>query len=231
MKICILENGLVPEELQSTHGSYPDMVRHWLGASLPEASFHDCSPVSGEALPPPDAFDGYILTGSRHSSYEDLAWIHAMRAFLREVKELGRPIFGICFGHQIMADAFGGQTRKADNGWGIGAQTYSSRLAGVGNTLGTRVFHQDQVLELPPEAEVVGGSTHCPNGILQYAFSALSVQFHPEFSRDYVEALANRYSGTTIPEATCRAAIDSLAMIDVDNSALARHVAAFFRQA
>ncbi|MFC3285921.1 type 1 glutamine amidotransferase [Litchfieldella rifensis] len=230
MKICIFENGLVPDDLSPTYGSYPDMISRWLGPSLPEASFFLCSPVSGESLPSPDAYDGYILSGSRHSSYDELLWMQSMRSFLREVKDMDRPVFGICFGHQIMADAFGGLTQKAKNGWGIGVQKYFSSLSSDCFSTGTFVFHQDQVAILPPEAKVAGGSEHCPNGIIQYDFPALSVQFHPEFSRDYVKELVARYSGSTIPEATCRSAINSLHEIPVDGSPLATYVADFFRR-
>ncbi|WP_189470219.1 type 1 glutamine amidotransferase [Litchfieldella qijiaojingensis] len=230
MKICIFENGLVPDDLKPVHGSYPEMIMRWLSPSLPEAIFHSCSPVLGEPLPFPDTYDGYILSGSRHSSYDELLWMQPMRALLRQVKDINRPIFGICFGHQIMVDAFGGLTQKAKNGWGVGVQKYYSSLSSECFSTGAFVFHQDQVAILPPEAKVIGGSEHCPNGIIQYDFPALSVQFHPEFSREYVRELAVRYSGSTIPEVTCRSAINSLDEISVDSSPLAAYVTDFFRR-
>ncbi|WP_148253439.1 type 1 glutamine amidotransferase [Aidingimonas lacisalsi] len=230
LSLCIIENGLVPDDLKPQFGSYPDMIRQWLAPSLPEASFAECSPVSGEAMPAADAYDGYLLTGSRHSSYEDGDWIRDIRQFLRQAIDLKRPVFGICFGHQVMADAFGGQTSKATNGWGIGAQQYTSPFGETDDKAGCYVFHQDQVTSVPPEARVIGGSNHCPNGILEYSFPALSVQFHPEFSADYVTALAHKYSGSVLTENTSENAIASLQDIPVDNTPLAQHVADFFRQ-
>lgn len=228
LSLCIIENGLVPDDLKPQFGSYPDMIRQWLAPSLPEASFAECSPVAGEALPAADAYDGYLLTGSRHSSYEDSDWILDIRQFLRQAIDLKRPLFGICFGHQIMADTFGGQTTKADNGWGVGAQEYTASLGVPNDKAGFFVFHQDQVTSVPPTAKVIGGSSHCPNGVLEYRFPALSVQFHPEFTAEYVEALANKYGGDVIPTDTSQAAIASLDNIPVDNTKLARKVARFF---
>lgn len=230
LSLCIIENGLVPDDLKPHFGSYPDMIRQWLAPSLPEASFAECSPVTGEALPTADAYDGYLLTGSRHSSYEDGDWIRDIRQFLRQAIDLKRPVFGICFGHQIMADAFGGHTAKAENGWGVGAQEYTTSLGGPHDNAGFFVFHQDQVTSVPPAAKVIGGSAHCPNGVLEYSFPALSVQFHPEFTAEYVEALANKYEGHVIPPDTSQAAIASLQDVVVDNANLASNVAEFFRK-
>ena len=230
LSLCIIENGLAPDDLKPQFGSYPDMIRRRLAPSLPEANFDECSPVPGEALPAADAYDGYLLTGSRHSSYEDGEWIRDIRQFLRQAIDLKRPVFGICFGHQIMADAFGGQTTKADNGWGVGAQEYIASLGRPNDKAGFFVFHQDQVTCVPPAAKVIGGSAHCPNGFLEYSFPALSVQFHPEFTAEYVEALANKYGGDVIPTDTSLAAIASLENIPVDNTRLASNVAGFFRR-
>lgn len=226
--LCILENGLVPELLEARHGSYPQMVINWLSPALPEARFHVVSPVSGERLPEPEAFDGYILTGSPHSVYERSEWIAQEITFLRGAKAKQRPIFGICFGHQLMADAFGGRTQEAPQGWGLGPQRYQYDQLALGGE--HFVFHQDQVLELPPQARCVGGSSHCRYGALAYSFAALSVQYHPEFTPEYVRALLEMYGGNDLPTDRAEAALAALEQQAVDNQPVAQWVAAFFRQ-
>ena len=229
LRICVIENGLVPDALAGRYESYPQMVAQWLGDALPEAQFISISAVQGDPLPAPDAFDGYVLTGSKFSVYEDIEWIHRLRAFVQSLGQQARPVFGICFGHQLMADAFGGKTARAEQGWGIGAQPYRYAVADVadGSAL---VFHQDQVVRLPPGATVAGGSDHCPFGALEYEFPALSVQYHPEFTPDYVRALAELYGGSTISEDLAQAALDSVNTQLVDNKRIATWVAGFFRQ-
>lgn len=229
LRLCILENGLVPDELRGDFASYPQMIERWLAPELPEASFSYVSPVRGEALPEPEAFHGYLLSGSKHSVYEDLEWIRRSRAFLQRLRELRRPVFGICFGHQLMAEAFGGRTRKASQGWGVGAQPYRYLDPSLGDGAAL-VFHQDQVVELPPLARVLGGSAHCPNGVLAYEFPALSVQYHPEFTPAYVEALSHRYGGGLIPAEVAAASLESLQRLCVDNARIARWAAGFFRE-
>lgn len=65
INICVIENGLVPEELKASYDSYPKMIEKWLCEVLPEAKFSFVSVVSGETLPSPNDYDGYILTGSK----------------------------------------------------------------------------------------------------------------------------------------------------------------------
>ncbi len=229
LRLCILENGLISEPLDKSFDSYPAMIREWLSPKLPEATFHTVSVVAGESLPNPEDFDGYVLTGSKHSVYEKAAWIQAEIDFLRRAKELKCPIFGICFGHQLMADAFGGRTSKAAAGWGVGAQSYVPNDPEAKDVYSVLAFHQDQIEVLPPQAEVLAGTDHCPYGVIRYDFPALSVQYHPEFSTDYVEALLHQFGDDLFEESTTAKALDSLRDVSLANDQIAASVARFFR--
>ena len=195
MKIGIIECGPVPEALRETYVSYPTMFAAQLALLLPFASFDTISVVNGVALPAPDAMDAWLLTGSRHGVYDDLPWIAPLKAFIRRTAEAKRPMVGVCFGHQILAEALGGKVEKAAIGWRVGMEQYTTTLNGgtlgdTGQVVAMPAFHQDQVVVKPPGSEVVAHSAACPHAALRYADAPiLSVQFHPEFSRPYLADL------------------------------------------
>lgn len=229
MRLCIIENGQVPADLSVTFGSYPAMVQQWLQPALPDARFNTVSAVQGEPMPACQDYDGYILTGSKFSVYDEYAWIDRLRTFVKALGEARVPMFGICFGHQLMAEAFGGRTAKARQGWGIGQQIYHYQTPERADAPAL-VFHQDQVVAVPASAQVLGGSEHCPYGVLAYAFPALSVQYHPEFTTEYVQALAKRYAGDLISHTEAEAVLQGGATQPVNNRPTAAWVARFFRQ-
>ena len=229
MRLCIFEAGLMPEEFQPRFESYPEMIQRWLSPHLLEAEFTYVSVVRDEALPEPAAFDGYLITGSRHGVYENLPWMQRLSEFLIAARELPRPVFGICFGHQILAQCFGGEVKKSTLGWAVGSQEYRYNARSGLKDAPSLVFHQDQVEMVPRNARVIASSNHCPIGALAYDFPALSVQYHPEFTKDYVTALIDKYGGGKIPGDAAENGRESLAKLPVDNRNTAKWVAKFFR--
>ncbi len=124
--------------------------------------------------------DGWLITGSRHGAYEDLPWIAPLEEFIREAYAAHVPMVGICFGHQIIAQALGGKVAKFDNGWSVGPQRI--RLRRNGN-LALNAWHQDQVIDLPKGAKVIGATAiSAKYAALVYGDRAYTVQPHPEFS-------------------------------------------------
>lgn len=167
------------------------------------------------AYPDAAAFDGYIITGSAAGVYDDLPWIPELKAWARAAAG-DRPMVGVCFGHQLMAEAFGGRVEKSDRGWGVGLHTYDLNAAAPwmerdARTLAVPASHQDQVVAIAPGTEVLGGSGFCPYGFLAYPdLRAISIQLHPEFDPAYAAALiATRRDGPLEP-AQADAAIASL---------------------
>lgn len=190
MKIGIIECGPVPEALRGTYTSYPAMFAAQLAPLLPGASFETISVVNGATLPAADALDAWLLTGSRHGVYDPLPWIAPLKAFIREAVRIKRPMAGICFGHQIIAEALGGKVEKAAQGFRIGMEQYSTTLGGAAQSMAMPAFHQDQVIVQPPDSEVVARSAACAYAALRYTHApVLSVQFHPEFSQAYLADL------------------------------------------
>jgi GMP synthase-like glutamine amidotransferase len=127
--------------------------------------------------------------------YEPLPWIAPLQEFIRSA--LDSKMVGICFGHQVMAEALGGHVEKSDKGWGSGLHRYamvrSEPWIDSAGTIAVPASHQDQVVIQPPNTEVVAASDFTPiAGLAWTDRPAISFQFHPEFSPDFARALIEK---------------------------------------
>lgn len=199
-------------------------MANWLRPHLPEARMTRIDLPAGDTLPTPTDFDGFIITGSAAGVYDDVPWMAPLRDLLVALRAAQRPVFGICFGHQIMADVWGGRAEKAGTGYVIGARRYE---LGDG-AMNTHVAHQDQVTRVPPGARVTASAPYCPVGGLAYDFPALSVQFHPEYQEDYIDDVIELVGGDLMSPEEISAAKASLGG-DVSIDLYASETAAFFR--
>lgn len=178
----------------------------------------DLIPVlDGAPLPDPAGLEGVMLTGSKFGVYDAPPWIDPLRDFIRAARAAGVPMAGVCFGHQIMADALGGDVRKAPQGWGVGRQIYDlAARPGFARDLPDKIAlaasHQDQVLAPPPGAQTFLCSNFCPHAGLVYEDGlAMSVQPHPEYDPAYAKALVDLREGEAISAETAaerRASLD-----------------------
>ncbi|HHB83251.1 MAG TPA: type 1 glutamine amidotransferase [Devosia sp.] len=185
MKIGILQTGRVPEHMQPAHGDYDSIYQRFLGARGFE---FDVYPVLDGVLPAsPTSAEGWIITGSKFSTYGGYDWIAPLEAFLRAAYAKEVPIIGVCFGHQILAQALGGKVEKFPGGWSVGATTYDMGPGKDPQTI--MAWHQDQVTQLPPGASVAGRSDFCKYAMLSYGTRALSIQAHPEFTPEFMNDL------------------------------------------
>ena len=187
MNLAILETGKPPEALIERFGRYPAMLEALIGL---EATSYD---VAAGELPDPAAHDAYLITGSPAGVYDGLDWIAKLEAFLGLARGRAKLV-GICFGHQIMAQAFGGHVEKSDKGWGIGLQYYPivrrEPWMDESTLIAAPASHQDQVVLQPPRTEVLASSIFTPYAALAWRDQpAISFQFHPEFPAGFAEAL------------------------------------------
>lgn len=187
MRLAILETGTPPEPLIARFGRYPAMFEHLLGPAFDYAAY---DVASGEM---PGEADAYLVTGSPAGVYEDLPWIGDLIAFLRAKKGQAKLV-GICFGHQIMAQAFGGHVEKSAKGWGVGLHTYPivgrQPWMDDAHVVSIPASHQDQVVQQPQHTEVIASSLFTPYAALAWRDQpAISFQFHPEFAPAYAKAL------------------------------------------
>lgn len=191
----ILQVDSVREEFQPRHGDYPAMFRAlFMAAASGAVAFRDYDVRDGEFPEHVDEVDVWLITGSRDSVYDDLPWIRLLEDFVRAVHAARHPLVGICFGHQLVAQALGGETRAADRGWGVGvheSRIVSSRpwLPGGAEAFALLCSHKDQVTRLPDGAELLATSDFCPVGAFTVGHHLLCFQGHPEFTVPYARDL------------------------------------------
>ncbi|WP_069298276.1 type 1 glutamine amidotransferase [Neptunicoccus sediminis] len=181
MKIGILQTGHTPEEMREKHGDYNDLFMRLLDG---RGFSFDTYPVLDGVFPDTvmDA-DGWLITGSKFGVYEDHDWIPPLEDFLRRAYAAAIPIVGVCFGHQILAQALGGKVEKFSGGWQVGPVTYN-RTDGRNDRI--MAWHQDQITQVPIDAEIIGTTDFCANAMLAYGNRALTVQPHPEFTPTFM---------------------------------------------
>ncbi|WFU19193.1 type 1 glutamine amidotransferase [Bradyrhizobium sp. CB3481] len=186
MRVTIIETGLVSPKNRELHGSYPQMFERMIGAADATVTFDTVSLPEGEALPDTDRLEAILVTGSAAGVYDDVEWIAPLEQFVRTAHAAGVPMVGVCFGHQLIAQALGGVVRKSEKGWGLGRHVYEV-APGNGVIDGTQIAiacsHQDQVITPPDGAMTILSSDFTPYaGLLYSSGRTLSVQPHPEFS-------------------------------------------------
>jgi GMP synthase-like glutamine amidotransferase len=192
MKIGLLECDHVMEKFRPIAGDYREMFTTLLGTEDLSWRFFD---VCNGGLPESaGACDLWLTTGSRFSAYDSLDWIERLKSFVVAVRNEKIPFVGVCFGHQILAEALGGEVRKAETGWGVGVHEIQiiQREAWMAPELQScrlQFMHQDQVTRLPEGATLLGQTTHCPTAMFRVDETMFGVQAHPEFSSAYGEAL------------------------------------------
>lgn len=215
LSIAIIQMGLPPEPIRTQLGDQAD----WFAAALGKqrSQLLIAQPFQGEALPTPSQFGLAIVTGSWSMVTDREAWSERTAAWLRQLIQLGKPVLGICYGHQLMAHAMGGRVDDLPGGRESGpmdvqltaAAAQDPLLAQLPRTFTAFLSHTQSVLEPPPSAQILGGTARDPYQVLRYGPAAFSVQFHPEFTPGTMAAcdsggrtlLPAAQQGTVLPEA------------------------------
>ncbi|MEM9785651.1 MAG: type 1 glutamine amidotransferase [Pseudomonadota bacterium] len=222
MKIGILQTGHAPDELRDELGDFADLFERLLDGH--GFQFMTWNVVDMDFPPSVDICDGWLITGSKHGAYENHPFIPPLEDMIRKVYAADIPLVGVCFGHQIIAQALGGRVEKFAGGWAVGRQTYDWK----GDKIALNAWHQDQVVQRPANAQVVATNDFCENAALVYGKTVFTVQPHPEFDTDFVAGLA-QYRGPGIVPDTQLAEVEAGLQNPVDNPRLAEHIARFFK--
>jgi GMP synthase-like glutamine amidotransferase len=184
MRAGLLVVGHVDEKSRHIAGDYPELFDALLGPVgievVPYAAEHGQLPASL------DECDGWIMGPSRLSVYDDEPWIADVEDLIRDAIARERPFVGICFGHQLLAQALGGRVERAPAGWGVGVHSYDvvEHLPAMSPPLDRFALiasHQDQVVAVPDDARVIATSDFCPVAGLAVGDRVWTIQPHPEF--------------------------------------------------
>jgi len=162
----------------------------------------------------PNGHDAYMISGSPAGVYDPLPWIAPLMEFIRNAN--GSKMVGICFGHQVMAEALGGRVEKSSKGWGTGLHRYDVirhepwMNGDTSRTLAVPASHQDQVIVQPPNTTIVAESAFTPYAALAWTDRpAISFQFHPEFSPEFAKALITERHDAILDPETAIASLDA----------------------
>ena len=223
MKIGILQTGHAPDEMLETTGDVaPYFARMLDGNGFAFATY---SVVDMEFPSAITECDGWIITGSKFGAYDKEPFIAPLETFIRDVYAADIPLVGICFGHQIIAQALGGKVEKFKDGWAVGNTAYDWN----GETVQLNAWHQDQVVERPADATVYASNDFCTNAALVYGQKAFTVQPHPEYGRGFISGLVEHRGKGIVPDDQLDAARAALDAPD-DNPRVAAQIARFFKE-
>lgn len=215
MRLGILDCDRLDPDLADRFGPvYSEMFIKGFAALAPELEFRVWSALDGELPEDLHECDAWLITGSRHDAYSDIPWIQALRAWIRQAHDAGVKLAGICFGHQVIAQALGGEVVKSTKGWGLGVAIHpmledASWMAPARHQIRILASHQDQVALLPPGATRLAGNDFCPNFMFLQGDHIVAIQGHPEFSVEYNRALIERRRGL-LPDDRYQSSLSSL---------------------
>ncbi len=195
-KLGILKTDTVNEKLAPTYGEYPEMFGDMFLAIDPTIQLITYD-VQNFAYPSDiNEVDGYLITGSAVSVYEDLDWLKELGTFIKKLHQHKKKIIGVCFGHQLIAHVLGGKTVKSDKGWGIGVRSVELNEAGRSFTKKKGPFnlfysHQDQVVVPAKGSKLLASSSFCPIAMCSIGDHIFTFQGHIEMPTEYTHQLMN----------------------------------------
>jgi GMP synthase-like glutamine amidotransferase len=190
MKTGLLECDHVLPEFRHIGGDYRDMFP----ALLPGLNFVNYDVCNGHFPKNIDECEAWLCTGSRHSVYDEVDWIIQLKEFVKKLYVSQKKFVGVCFGHQMLAEALGGKVEKAASGWCVGVHAFEVIkqevwMAPFVPTFNLPMSCRDQVVGLPQNSVVLAKSPDCPVGMYRVGERMLGIQAHPEFPLEYAAAL------------------------------------------
>jgi GMP synthase (glutamine-hydrolysing) len=143
-------------------------------------------------LPDFDRFAGLIISGSSANVPSREPWILALETYLARAVAADLPVFGICFGHQLLGQALGGLVMKNPRGREIGTVpldllAHDPLLGGLSPASLVNMTHVDSVVRLPPGARVLARTALDDHAAVYFGQRAWGVQFHPEMDAEIIK--------------------------------------------
>ncbi|TQI82367.1 GMP synthase (glutamine-hydrolysing) [Serratia fonticola] len=186
--LLLMQTGDAPALIQQEQANFEQMFLQQ--GNIAADRVHIVHLPAGQTPLPPESYCGVVITGSPAMVTERLPWSEQAAEWLRQAMEIRLPIFGVCYGHQLLAYALGGEVGYHPQGMEVGtleiellpAACNDRRLAILPPRFKANLIHSQSVLTPPPGAEVLARSQHDAHQILRYGDNALTTQFHPEFN-------------------------------------------------
>lgn len=203
IRLGILEADVLYDDLIEDYQSYGRIFHKFFDQVKANNSFEAEFEVNyyliqeGQYPQSHDECDVYLITGSKTGVYDDVPWLPSLTQWLQQAYQQGSRLMGICFGHQILAHALGGNAEKSDKGWGVGVrkvamQSFPLWIPDCPSDFKLIYSHQDQVTELPENAKCLAGDDFCPNAAFYIDNQVVGFQGHPEFTPEYTQRLLGR---------------------------------------
>lgn len=200
MKPClIIKAGEKLPSLATAPGDYEDWITAAMGLGSSETLV--VAPYRGEELPELDAIGGVVITGSGAMVTDGDPWIETAASWLREAVAHNLPVLGICFGHQLLAYALGGEVDDNPAGVEVGSITVTLQpeaqhdplLSVLPAEFIAQLTHRQSVRRLPAQAKLLASSELEPHQAFACGDSAWGIQFHPEFDEAIIRHFINYY--------------------------------------
>jgi GMP synthase (glutamine-hydrolysing) len=186
MRILVLVAGQTLPAIAARRGDFAAWIQHATAIDADWAT-HDLR--TADPLPGPRSADAFVITGSSSSVTERAGWMLRGEELLRTIAFARTPLLGICFGHQMIAQALGGEVTKNPRGREIGSVRLrrvadDPLFAGLPRAFDVNASHVDSVARLPPHAEILATTALDPVAAFRVGATVRAVQFHPEFDAD-----------------------------------------------
>ena len=196
MRLGILQAGENSKNMPEGTPAYPELFTSLFDRAGAGFDITFVQVRLGEFPQSVDEYDAYLVTGSAAGVYDELDWIAPLEDFIRSAYAAGKPLAGICFGHQVIANALGGKAEKSEKGWGCGVRTLpiidKGHIFTQDDQDSTLLYmHQDQVTQAPPEATVLIGDDFCPVASFAIGDQVLCFQGHPEFTPQVIAGITD----------------------------------------
>ena len=199
--MLVLKMGSTLASLKSRKGDFESWIIAGLGLPPTEVDVVDVS--AGQPLPPADGHAGIIVSGSHAMVTDRRDWSERAAEWLRENAQAGVPVLGICYGHQLLAHALGGEVGDNPKGREFGTVEVTMEESARGDVLlgslprsvRVHVGHTQSILKLPPGAVRLASNPWDHNQAARFAPRAWGVQFHPEFDAEIVREYIRHFEG------------------------------------
>jgi GMP synthase (glutamine-hydrolysing) len=234
--VLIVKTGSTLPAVRERRGDYEAWFTSGMGLS--DRQVVVCRVAEGDELPDPAGLGALVVTGSSSMVSDRLPWSERTAVWLRGAVERGCPVLGVCYGHQLLAHAFGGTVEYNPLGRQIGtldvtltpAAEHDPLLSGFPQVLHVPVSHRQSVTVLPGDARLLATTPRDPHHAFSLGERAWGVQFHPEFDVDIVRSYIDARRPEIAAEGQDPARLHEAAHDTADGTLLLRRFAQFVRQ-